>query len=126
MTHLTRKDTRFVWNHACEAAFKELKSHLTSSPILIVPERGVGYYVYCDASREGLGCVFMQEGKVVAYGSRKLKTHERNYTTHDLELATVIFALKSWRNYLYGEKFEVFFYHKSLKYLFTQKELNLR
>ena len=68
----------------------------------------------------------MQSGRVVAYGSRQLKPHEGNYPTHDLELAAVIFALKSWRHYLYGEKFEVFSDHKSLKYLFTQKDLNLR
>ena len=126
MTRLTRKGTRFVWDDKCELAFEELKKRLTSAPILVVPERGVGYSVYCDASREGLGCVLMQRGKVVAYGSRQLKTHERNYPTHDLELAAIIFALKSWRHYLYGEKFEVFSDHKSLKYLFSQKELNLR
>ena len=67
----------------------------------------------------------MQTGKVVDYGSWQLKTHEQNYPTHDLELAAVVFALKMWRNYLYGERFEVFSDHKSLKYLFTQKELNL-
>ena len=126
MTRLTRKGTRFVWDDKCEAAFGELKKRLTSAPILVVPERGVGYSVYCDASREGLGCVLMQSDRVVAYGSRQLKTHERNYPTHDLELAAVIFALKSWRHYLYGEKFVVFSDHKSLKYLFSQKELNLR
>ena len=87
--------------------------------MLIIPERGLGYAVYCDASREGLGCVLMQEGKVVAYGSRQLKIHEENYPTHDLELAAVILALKIWRHYLYGEKLEVFSDHKSLKYLFT-------
>ena len=75
--------------------------------------------MYCDASQEGLGWVLMQEGKVKSYGSRQLKTHERNYPTPDLELAAVIFALKIWRHYLYGEKFEVFSDHKSLKYLFT-------
>lgn len=95
---------------------------MTSAPILIVPERGDGYSVYCDASQEGLGCVLMQQGKVVAYGSRQLKDHKPNYLTHDLELATVIFALKSWRYYLYGENFEVFSDHKSLKYLFSQKK----
>ncbi|XP_058202900.1 uncharacterized protein LOC131317359 [Rhododendron vialii] len=126
MTRLTRKGTRFVWGDACETAFEELKKRLTTAPILIVPERGIGYSVYCDASKEGLGCVLMQLGRVVAYGSRQLKTHERNYPTHDLELAAVVFALKSWRHYLYGERFEVFSDHKSLKYLFSQKELNLR
>ena len=77
--------------------------------------------VYCDASHEGFGCVLMQSGKVVAYGLRQFKTHEKNYPTHDLELAAIVFALKMWRNYLYGERFEVFSDHKSLKYLFTQK-----
>ena len=80
---------------------------------------GLGYSVYCDASRDGLGCILMQEGKVVAYDSRQLKTHERNYPTHDLELVAVIFALKIWRHYLYGERFEVLADHKSLNYLFT-------
>ena len=115
-----------MWNETCEKSFQELKVRLTTAPVLIILERGLGYSVYCDASREGLGCVLMQEGKVVAYGSRQLKTHERNFPTHDLELAAVIFALKIWRHYLYSEKFEVFSDHKSLKYLFTQKDLNLR
>ncbi|XP_057506500.1 uncharacterized mitochondrial protein AtMg00860-like, partial [Actinidia eriantha] len=96
MTRLTRKGIRFVWNDACEHSFQELKKRLTSAPILVIPERGLGYTVYCDASRDGLGCVLMQLGKVIAYGSRQLKTHEQNYPTHDLELAAVIFALKSW------------------------------
>ncbi|KAG5540501.1 hypothetical protein RHGRI_020647 [Rhododendron griersonianum] len=126
MTRLTQKGVKFDWNEACEKSFQELKRRLTSAPILIVPERNVGYAVYCDASKEGLGCVLMQNGKVIAYGSRQLKPHEKNYPTHDLELAAVVYALKSWRHYLYGEKFEVFTDHKSLKYLFTQKELNLR
>ena len=126
MTRLTRKGVKFAWNDACEHAFEELKKRLTTAPVLVIPERGLGYTVYCDASKEGLGCVLMQSGRVVAYGSRQLKPHEKNYPTHDLELAAVIFALKSWRHYLYGERFEVFSDHKSLKYLFTQKDLNLR
>ena len=73
MTKLTRKGVKFIWDEACEKAFQELKKRLTSAPILIVPERGVGYTIYCDASKEGLGCVLMQNGKVVAYGSRQLK-----------------------------------------------------
>ena len=84
------------------------------------------YTLYSDASRIGLGCVLMQDGKVVAYASRLLKLHEQNYPTHDLELLAVVFALKIWRHYLYGEKFRVYIDHKSLKYLLTQKELNLR
>ena len=126
MTRLTRKGVSFIWDDRCESAFEELKKRLTSAPILIVPERGIGYTAYCDSSHEGLGGVLMQSGKVVAYGSRQLKTHEKNYPMHDLELAAIIFALKMWRNYLYGERFEVFSDHKSLKYLFTQKQLNLR
>ena len=82
--------------------------------------------MYCDASRAGLGCVLMQPGRVVAYGSRQLKNHEQNYPTHDMELAAVIFALKIWRHYLYGKQFGVYSYHKSLKCIFTQRDLNMR
>jgi len=82
--------------------------------------------VYCDASKMGLGGVLMQNRQVVAYASRQLKVHEKNYLTHDLELAAVVYVLKIWRHYLYGYKFEVFSDHKSLKYLFDQKELNMR
>ena len=82
--------------------------------------------MYCDASREGLGCVLMQSGWVVAYGSRQLNNHEQNYPTHNLDLAAIVFALKIWRHYLYGEKFEVFSDHKSLRYIFTQRDLNMR
>ena len=82
--------------------------------------------MYCDASKDGLGCVLMQSGKVVAYGSRQLKNHEQNYPAHDIELAAVVFALKIWRHYLYGEQFELFSDHKSLKYIFTQRDLNMR
>ena len=91
---------------------------MTSAPILVVPKRGIGYTIYCDASRDGLGYVFMQDGKVVAYGFKKLKIYKKNYPTHDLQLAAVVFALKSWRHYLYGKKFEVYSNHKSLKYIF--------
>ena len=86
--------------------FEELKKKLTM----------IG--VYGDASKVGLGCILMQLGRVVAYRSKQLKPHKKNYLTHDLELATMIFSLKSWRHYLYGERFEVFSDHKSLKYLF--------
>ena len=99
---------------------------MTEAPVLIQPESGKEYTVFSDASHNGLGCVLMQEGKVVAYASRQLKTHERNYPTHDLELAAVVFALKIWRHYLYGERCYIYTDHKSLKYLLTQKELNLR
>ena len=94
--------------------------------MLIQPTSGRDYTVYSDALRIGLGCVLMQNGKVVAYASRQLKLHEQNYPTHDLELAAVVFALKIWRHYLYGEKCRIFTDYKSLKYLLTQKDLNLR
>ena len=126
MTRLTRKEVKFDWDDRCEEAFQELKRRLTSAPVLIVPDRGQWYTVYCDASRAGLGCVLMQSGRVVAYGSSQLKNHEQNYPTHDMELATVVFALKIWRHYLYDEEFEVYLDHKSLKYIFTQRDLNMR
>ena len=87
----------------CEKAFQELKMRLTLAPIMIVPEQRQRYTVYCDASIDGLGCVLMQSGRVVAYGSRQLKKHEQNYPTHEMELATIFFALNIWRHYLYGE-----------------------
>ena len=119
MTKLTRKDVEFVWNTDCEQAFQALKKKLVTAPILVLPQRGEPYVVYSDASLQGLGCVLMQGGKVIAYGSRQLKMHEKNYPTHDLELAAVVFALKIWRHYLYGERFELYSDHKSLKYLFS-------
>ena len=125
MMRLTRKEVKFDWDDRCEEAFQELKRRLTSAPILIVPDRGHGYTVYCDASRAGLGCVLMQSGRVVAYGSRQLNNHEKNYPTH-MELADAVFALKIWCHYLYGEEFELYSDHKSLKYIFTQRDLNMR
>ena len=86
-------------------------------PVLTLPEGTQGFVVYCDASRVGLGCVLMQNGKVMAYASRQLKVHEKNYPTHDLELAAVVFALKIWRHYLYGVHVDVFTDHKSLQYV---------
>ncbi|WMV19957.1 hypothetical protein MTR67_013342, partial [Solanum verrucosum] len=99
------------------------------APILFVKKKyegTQGFVVYCDASRVGLGCVLMQNGKVIVYSSRQLKVHEKNYPTHDLELAAVVFTLKIWRHYVYGVHVDVFTDHKSLQYVFTQKELNLR
>ena len=118
--------SKFEWNDLCEKAFQELKMRLTTTPILIVPEQGQRYTVYCDASRDGLGCVLRQSERVVAYGSKQLKNHDKNYPTHDLELAAIVFALKIWRHYLYGEQFEVFSNLKSLRYIFTQRDLNMR
>ncbi|XP_062179431.1 uncharacterized protein LOC133884047 [Phragmites australis] len=126
MTRLTQKGVPFVWTDECEVSFETLKNKLVNAPILALPESGKSFTVYTDASRIGLGCVLMQEGQVIAYASRQLKTHEQNYPTHDLELAAVVFALKSWRHYLYGESCDIFTDRKSLKYIFTQRDLNLR
>ena len=126
MTTMTRKEVKFQWNDLCEKAFQELKKRLTSTPILIILKRGQRYIVYHDASKVRLGCVLMQSGRVVAYGSRQLKNHEQNYATHDMELAAIVFALKIWRHYLYGEHFEVYLDDKSLKYIFAQQDLNMR
>jgi len=103
-----------------------LKKRLTSALVLILPNLKESFVVYCDASKMGLGGVLMQNRQVVAYASKQLKVHEKNYPTHDLELAAIVYVLKIWRHYLYGSKFEVFSDHKSLKYLFDQKELNMR
>ncbi|XP_065860006.1 uncharacterized protein, partial [Euphorbia lathyris] len=126
LTKLLRKGVVFQWNDKCHQSFEELKKRLTSAPVLVLPSEGGGFVVYTDASGQGLGCVLMQNGKVIAYASRQLRPHEMNYPTHDLELAAVIHALKVWRHYLYGETFQILTDHKSLKYIFTQKELNLR
>jgi hypothetical protein len=103
-----------------------LKERLTTTLVLVVPDIHKSFTIYCDASRQGLGCVIMQEGRVVAYASQQLRPHEQNYPIHDLELATVVHALKIWRHYLIGNKCEIFTDHKSLKYIFTQPDLNLR
>ncbi|XP_040967859.1 uncharacterized protein [Gossypium hirsutum] len=126
MTKLLQKNVPFIWDEQCQKSFETLKQMLTEAPVLTLPELGKDFIVYSDASLNGLGCVLMQDGKVIAYASRQLKPHERNYPTHDLELAAVIFALKIWRHYLYGEKCYIYTDHKSLKYLLSQKELNLR
>ncbi|CAN6477769.1 unnamed protein product [Victoria cruziana] len=126
MTKLLQKGVKFTWSEACEKSFQTLKEKLTKAPILTLPDGREGFAVYSDASGIGYGAVLMQKDKVIAYASRQLKSHEKNYPTHDLELGAVVFALKIWRHYLYGVEFEVFSDHKSLKYLFCQKELNLR
>ena len=103
-----------------------MKQLLTEAPILTQPETGKEFVIYSDASHVGLGCVLMQYRKVIAYASRKLKSHEKNYPTHDLELATIVFTLKIWHHYLYGESCTIYSDHQSLKYLQTQRDLNLR
>ena len=116
----------FVWTDERQRAFYELKERLTTAPVLTLPDQTKRFMVYCDASKDGLGCVLMQEGRVIAYASWQLRRHELNYPTHDLELAAVVHALKIWRHYLYGQRFDIYTDHKSLKYIFTQNELNMR
>ena len=123
---MTQKGVKFEWSEECEQSFQELKRRLVSAPILTIPDGSGGLIIYSDASKKGLGCVLMQHGRVVAYASRQLKPYEQNYPTHDMELAAVVFALKIWRHYLFGVLCEIFMDHKSLKYIFTQKELNIR
>ena len=122
LTELTRKSVRFNWSEKCETSFQELKQWLITAPVVSLPKENGKFVVYCDASKLGLGCVLMQDGRVIAYASRQLKEYEQRYPTHDLELAAVVFALKIWRHYLYGEKCDIYTDHKSLKYFFTQKE----
>jgi len=119
MTALLEKNAKFIWSKECQASFEELKKRLTSAPVLILPDITKSFSIYCDASRQGLGCVLMQEGRFVAYASRQLRKHELNYPTHDLELAAVVHALKIWRHYLIGHKCEIYTEDKSLKYIFT-------
>ncbi|GKB92323.1 putative reverse transcriptase domain-containing protein [Tanacetum coccineum] len=126
MTKLTQKGIKFDWGEKEENAFQLIKQKLCSAPILALPEGSEDFVVYCDASHKGLGVVLMQREKVIAYASRQLKIHEKNYTTHDLELGSVVFALKIWRHYLYGTKCTVFTDHKSLQHILDQKELNMR
>ncbi|GJR03324.1 reverse transcriptase domain-containing protein [Tanacetum coccineum] len=126
LTVLTQKSKTFDWGEEQENAFQTLKGKLCDAPVLALPDGPEDFVVYCDASGLGLGCVLMQRGKVIAYASRQLKIHEKNYTTHDLELGAVVFALKIWRHYLYGTKSVIYTDHKSLQHIFSQKELNMR
>ncbi|KAJ0790046.1 putative nucleotidyltransferase, Ribonuclease H [Helianthus annuus] len=100
LTSLTKKKEKFIWGPKQQESFDILKQRLSNAPVLTLPEGTEEFVVYCDASHTGIGCVLMQKGKVIAYASRQLKVHERNYTTHDLELGAVVFALKLWRHYL--------------------------
>jgi hypothetical protein len=125
MTELLEKDRKFEWTLACEASFYELKKRLTTAPILVMPEIEKPFSIYCDASDQGLGCVLMQDGHVVAYSPRQLRKHEAHYLTHDLELAVVVHTLTIWRHYLMGKRCEPYTDHMSLKFIFTQSNLNL-
>ncbi|GJQ88978.1 putative reverse transcriptase domain-containing protein [Tanacetum coccineum] len=126
MTKLTQKGAKFDWGDKLEAAFQLLKQKLCSAPILALPEGSEDFIAYCDASKKGLGIVLMQREKLISYASSLLKSHEKNYTTHDLELRAVVFVLKIWRHYLYGTKCTMFTDHKSLQHILDQKELNMR
>jgi hypothetical protein len=121
-----KNDTKFDWSSKCNEAFEQLKVLLTTAPVLAQPNIEKPFDVYCDASGSGLRCVLMQEGRVISYASRQLRRHEEHYPTHDLELAAVVHALKIWRHYLLGNICHVYTDHKSLKYIFTQSELNMR
>ena len=126
LTMITQKERDFDWGEKREKAFQTLKDKLRDAPILNLPDGPDGFVVYCDASGQGLGCVLMQRGKVIAYASRQLKVHEKNYPTHDLELGAVVFGLKCWRHYLYGTKSVIYTDHKSLQHIFSQSDLNMR
>ncbi|GJU66870.1 reverse transcriptase domain-containing protein [Tanacetum coccineum] len=126
LTILTQKSKTFDWGEEEELTFQTLKDKLCNAPVLALPDGPEDFVVYCDASEIRLGCVLMQKGKVIAYASRQLKIYEKNYTTHDLELGAVVFALKIWRHYLYGTKSVIYTDHKSLQHIFSQKELNMR
>ncbi|GJY96003.1 putative reverse transcriptase domain-containing protein [Tanacetum coccineum] len=126
LTSLTQKNKKYEWGVEQEEAFQTLKNNLCDAPILSLLDGVEDFVVYCDASNQGLGCVLMQRGKVIAYASRHLKINEKNYTTHDIELGAVMFALKTWRHCLYGTKSVIYTDHKSLQHIFDQKELNMR
>jgi hypothetical protein len=126
MTSLLEKGREFKWDEKCQDSFDQLKKRLMSPPVLVMPDLQKGFDIYCDACGQGLGCVLMQEGHVIAYASRQLRKHELNYPTHDLELAAIVHGLKIWRHYIMGNKCQVCTDHKSLKCIFTQKDLNLR
>ncbi|GKC52371.1 putative reverse transcriptase domain-containing protein [Tanacetum coccineum] len=126
LTVLTHKSKTYNWGKEQENAFQTLKDKLCNAHVLALPHGPKDFVVYYDACGLGLGCVLIQRGKVIAYASRQLKIHEKNYTTHDLELGAVVFALKIWRHYLYGTKSIIYTDHKILQHIFSQKELNMR
>jgi ribonuclease HI len=126
MTELSKKGAKFEWGQKCKHAFHTLRQHLTTTPVLAQPDNNKPFDVYCDASGTGLGCVLMQDNQVIVYASRALRPHEQNYPTHDLELVAVVHALKMWRQNLMGTHCNIYTDHKSLKYIFTQADLNMR
>jgi hypothetical protein len=122
---LLKKEEKFVWNAKRDEAFQTLKKLLTTSPVLAQPDITKTFDVYCDASSTWLGYVLMQDGHVITYSSWQLRHHEENYPTHDLELAAVVHALRTWQHYLLGNVVHIFTDHKSLKYIFTLADLNM-
>ncbi|GJS36065.1 putative reverse transcriptase domain-containing protein [Tanacetum coccineum] len=126
LTLLTQKDKKFELGDEQENAFQKLKDMLCDALILALPKGPYDFVVYCDASNQGFGYVLMQRNKVIAYASRQLKINEKNYTTYDLELGAIVFALKIWRHYLYRTKSVIYIDHKSLQHIFDQKEPNMR
>ena len=126
MIKMIQNKVKFQYSEASNKCFQKLKKRLTTFPLLTLQEGTQDFLVYCDASRIGLGRILMKNGKVIDYASGQFKVHEKNYTTHDLKLATMVFSLKIWCYYLYGVHVDIFTDHKSLKYVFTHKELNLR
>jgi hypothetical protein len=126
ITKLLKKGTIYDWSKECDDAFQTLKKLLTTSPVLAQPNIAKPFDIFGDASGTGLGCVLMQEGRVISYSSRQLRCHEECYPTHDLELAVVVMALRTWQHYLLRNVVHIYTDHKSLKYIFTQLDLNMR
>jgi hypothetical protein len=126
MTQLLEKEVKFKWSPQCEEVCLTLKKLLTTAPVLAQPDIEKSFDVYCDASGTGIGGVLMQDGRAIAYASRQLRCHEEYYPTHDLELLTIVHTLKVWRHYLLGNLVHIYTDHKSLKYLFTQSDLDMR
>jgi hypothetical protein len=126
ITELMKKGNKYLWSKDCEEAFRTLKKSLTTSPVLAQPDIAKSFDVYCDASGTWLGCVLMREGWVISYSSRQLRRHKENYLTYDPELAAVVMALRTWWHYLLGNVVHIYTDHMSLKYIFTQPDLNMR
>jgi hypothetical protein len=123
---LLKKGNKYVWRKDCDEAFQTFKKLLTTSPVLVQPVIAKPFDVYCDASGTRLGCVLMQEGRVISYSSPQLRHHEEHYPTHDIELVVVVMALRTWQHYFLGNAVHIYTDHKSLKYMFTQPDLNMR
>jgi hypothetical protein len=126
ITKPLKKGNKYVWSIDCDEAFLTSKKLLTTSPVLAQPNIAKEFDVYYDASGTGLRCVLMQEGRMISYSSRQMRCHEEHYPTHDLELATIVMALRTWRHYLFENAVYIYTDYKSLKYIFTQPDLNMR